>query len=123
MTTVSEDAISQQPWFVHNTSRAPWACVSPSGHPYPQFKSISTKGDVAFWSVHTDSYGLRLLAAVEGLFHPERVYFAGVFDSGSKNSSLNINTNTIMLEAILYYRLGRSSPSSRFTLGSRQRNP
>lgn len=109
LTAVSEDAISQEPWFVYNTVSAgkhPWTCVSPSGQPYPQFKSVSTKAAVALWSVHADSYGLRLLRAVDNLYRPTRGYYAGVFEDGNRNNSLNLNTNAIILEAILFRRLG-----------------
>lgn len=110
LTAVSEDAVSVEPWFVYNAISAngeDWVCVSVSGKPYPALKSISTKAAVAWWAIEDDPYSYRLFEAVKDLVDPSSGYYAGVFESGGTNQSRNLNTNAIVLEAILYRRLGR----------------
>lgn len=79
----------------------------PFGKAYPQFRSLSTKAAVALWAVHGDPYGWKVFNAVKDLFHPSLGYYAGLFQDGKTNTSLNVNTNAIILEAVLYYRLKR----------------
>ena len=110
LTAVSEDSISKVPWFVYNTvsaGRQPWSCVSPGGHPYPEFKSLSTKAAFALWALHSDTYAMRLFEAVKNVYHSELGYYAGIFETGGTNKSLNLNTNAIILESLLYSQRGR----------------
>ncbi len=100
------------PWFVYNSVIANginWACVSPSGQLHPELKTVSTKAAVALWSIHDDTYSRRLLQFVKDLSNPRYGYYAGRFESGAVNTSLNLNTNAVILEAILYVRLNRRS--------------
>lgn len=109
---VSEDAVDRAPWFVYNSvcfERTPWACVSPAGTPYPDMASVSTKTAMAWWAIYDDTYAVRLFDAIKDAFDPQRGYYAGVFNTGRKNRSLNINTNAVILEAMLYRHLGRQS--------------
>jgi Protein of unknown function (DUF3131) len=109
---VSEDSVDREPWFLYNSvcfERKPWACVSPAGKPYPHLANVSAKTAMAWWAMYDDDYALRVFDAVEGAFHPQRGYYAGVFHTGVRNESLNINTNAVILEAMLYRQLGRQS--------------
>ncbi len=110
LTVVSEDAVSEAPWFVYNTISAngqDWVCVGVTGKPYPQLKSISTKAAVAWFAIQDDSYARQIFDAVKDLSEPSSGYYAGRFDNGATNKSRNLNTNAIVLEAILYKQLGR----------------
>jgi Protein of unknown function (DUF3131) len=112
LTAVSEDSFGVPPWFVYNTVDAdgkPWACVTPSGREHPELKALSTKAAIAWWAIRGDSYSLRLLEGVKDLFDPDRGYYAGLLEEGGTNTSLNINTNAVILESMLYRRLGRRS--------------
>jgi hypothetical protein len=110
LTAVSEDAVSEEPWFVYNTISAngqDWVCVSVSGKAYPALKSVSTKAAIAWWAIQDDSDSHRIFDVVKDLVDPSAGYYAGVFEGGRTNRSRNLNTNAIVLEAILYRRLGR----------------
>jgi hypothetical protein len=110
LTMVSEDAVSVEPWFVYNSISAngeDWVCVSVSGKQYPALKSLSTKAAMAWWAIQDDSYSYRTLEAVKDLVEPSSGYYAGLFETGATNKSRNVNTNAIVLEAILYKQLGR----------------
>jgi hypothetical protein len=107
---VSEDAIDRQPWFLYNSvcfEHRPWACVNPAGVAYPELACVSTKAAVAWWALYDTPYAARVLDAVKNAFDPQRGYWAGVYNSGAMNRSLNVNTNAVILESLLYRRLGR----------------
>jgi hypothetical protein len=109
---VSEDSIDRQPWFLYNSvcfERRPWACVNPAGVAYPELACVSTKTAVAWWAMYDAPYAASVFDAVKTAFDPQRGYWAGVFNSGGPNRSLNINTNAVILESLLYRRLGRQS--------------
>jgi hypothetical protein len=109
---VSEDSIDRQPWFLYNSvcfERRPWACVSPAGVAYPALACVSTKTAAAWRAMYDAPYAARVFDAVKTAFDPQRGYWAGVYNAGGQNRSLNINTNAVILEALLYWRLGRQS--------------
>lgn len=110
LTALSEDAIDQEPWFLYNTiafGEDPWVCVSPGGHLYPGSKSMSTKAALAWSAIYDDSYSRLLREKVLDLNDERYGYIAGVYEGGGANESFNINTNAVILEAMLYQKLGR----------------
>jgi hypothetical protein len=110
LTAVSEDSVSLEPWFVYNTilyNGQPWECVSTTGKALPALKSLSTKAAFAYAALHNDVYGQRLEKVAESLLDPLYGYYAGEYEKGGVNRSLNLNTNAVVLEAMLYLKLGR----------------
>jgi len=104
LVAVSEDSLSREPWFVYNTIwnlGTAWVGLSPSGRSHPAQRSLSTKAAFAWDAIYGDDYSARLLDAVRGLMTPAG-FAAGRFDDGTTNSVLNINTNAVILEALLY---------------------
>ena len=59
--------------------------------------------------MYDDAYAVSVFDAVKDAFDPQRGYYAGIFNTGRRNGSLNINTNAVILEAMLYRHLGRQS--------------
>lgn len=110
LTAISEDSVSLAPWFVYNTilyNNGEWECVSAGGKSYPELKGFSTKAAFAYAALTEDPYGLKLERVAETLVHPLYGFYAGKYEQGGVNSSLNLNTNAIVLEAMLYRKLGR----------------
>jgi hypothetical protein len=110
LTAVSEDAVDVAPWFVYNTilhDGVPWTAVSPGGQAFPNLKNVSTKVAFAYAALSDDDYAVKLEAAVLPLGDPSFGYFGGLFDKGTLNRSLNLNTNAIVLEAMLFRKTGR----------------
>jgi len=109
LTAISEDAVNVRPWFVYNCiylHGKPWQCVGHNGAPAPELKSISTKAAICWSVIFPDDYSRQLREAVEGLVHPRYGYQAGLFENGNVNKSLNVNTNAVILEAMLYKKRG-----------------
>ena len=110
LTAATEDAIDQEPWFLYNTisfGSDAWVCISPGGHLFPRSKTLSTKAAMAWSVIYDDAYSQLLRAKVQDLNDSALGYFAGVYEGGGANESLNINTNAVILEAMLYRKLGR----------------
>ncbi|MBI3248274.1 MAG: DUF3131 domain-containing protein [Deltaproteobacteria bacterium] len=110
LTAVGEDAIDKQPWFVYNNvlfEGKPWHCVNNAGQPFPDYQNVSTKAALAWSALYPGSYAEALTRAVEGLVDERWGYYAGFYEKGGLNKSLNINTNAIVLETLLYLKRER----------------
>jgi hypothetical protein len=120
LVAVSEDSLSREPWFVYNTiwhSGTEWASVSPSGRRHDAQRSLSTKAAWAWHAVYGDDYSRQLVDATLALSSPDG-FVAGRYDDGSVNTALNINTNAVILEALLYEARGGRSFIARPDSGS-----
>jgi hypothetical protein len=110
LTAVSEDSVNQRPWFVYNCilyDGEPWVCVDHKGRPQPRLRNLSTKAAIAWSAIFQDDYSRRLRRAVVSAKHPRYGFYGGIFEDGKINKSRNINTNAVILEAMLYLKMGR----------------
>ena len=111
ITAVNEDALDKEPWFIYNTlfyEGDPWMCVTHDGNPAPMFASISTKAALGWSVLYDDAYAGVLRRVTVGLSHPRHGFYAGLYTNGEINKSKNINTNAVILEAMLYRKRGAS---------------
>jgi hypothetical protein len=110
VTALSEDHVDRPPWFVYDAIWADgqaWRTVSPAGSAVTGLRSISTKAAIALAALYPeDPYAAVLREAVEVARDPERGWYAGIYESGALNRSLNANTNGVVLEAVLYAARG-----------------
>jgi len=107
LTAVSEDSLDREPWFAYNTvymQGQPWQAVTHKGQPCPACKALSTKAAVAWSAIFPEAYSQSLRDTVHTLFHPTYGYYAGLYETRQINQSLNINTNAIVLETMLYLK-------------------
>ena len=110
VTAMGEDHIDQPPWFVYGAIWADgqaWQTVTPAGEDASRFQALSTKTAFALATLFpNDPYARVLHQAIAGTVDAERGWFAGVYERGGLNRSLNANTNGIILEAVLFARTG-----------------
>ncbi len=110
VTAVSEDHVDRPPWFVYGSIWAdgtPWRTVTPAGADASSLRGLSTKAAFSLAVLHPDDpYAEVLRRAMAGSRDPERGWYAGTYEKGGENKSLNANTNGVILEAILYEKLG-----------------
>ncbi|GEJ55479.1 DUF3131 domain-containing protein [Anaeromyxobacter diazotrophicus] len=109
-TAVSEDHVDTAPWFVYDAiveGGVAWRTITPEGQEVPALRSLSTKGAFLLATLYPDDpYSRVLLDAIADARDPERGWYAGVYERGGLNRSLNANTNGVILEAVLYQLLG-----------------
>jgi hypothetical protein len=112
VTAVNEDSIDRPPYFLYYSVYAngqPWHAINVQGKAFPHLRFVSTKAAFA-WSLlmQKDSYAKVLRDTVQNLADPVRGYFSGRYEDSSlgKNISIDVNTNAIILESLLYKARG-----------------
>jgi Protein of unknown function (DUF3131) len=109
-TAAGEDHVDRAPWFVYDAIYAAgsaWRTITPSGADAAGLRGLSTKAAFALATLYPDDpYAAVLARAISGARDPERGWYAGIYEQGGLNRSLNANTNGVILEALLYKTLG-----------------
>jgi hypothetical protein len=112
----SEDSLNVSPYFAYNCifcMSNNWITLDSSGNNASQFRGNSTKASVAwkylFPSGEIGQYTQFMSELMGGLFNPNRGYYAGTYEVAfnGMNTALTLNTNGIILEALLYRYLGQ----------------
>jgi Protein of unknown function (DUF3131) len=83
-----------------------WQCPKHSGKPSTNNSGFSTKAAVGWAALFGDSYSKLLEDKAQSLVSPDG-YIGDAYPGGKRNTSLNINTNTLILEAMLFRQRGR----------------
>lgn len=110
LTAVNEDSIDRSPWFAYNSAFAlgeSWITLSHSGKRMRSAMALSTKAAFLWSAIRDDDYSDELRAVASELFDSRKGFAAGRYDTGKTNHSYNVNTNAIVLEALLYEARGR----------------
>lgn len=107
----AEDAMSKNPWFAYNNiyyyGKA-WTSVSPSGKTIENPQVLSNKVGFGFSVLFDDEFSDLLYQEVLGSSLKFRSIPAGKYSNGGINSSLNINTNSLILVGLWYKSKGRT---------------
>ena len=108
LTAASEDSLDRAPWFayfnIYYQGKA-WQCRSHSGEPSPENCGFSTKAAFGWAALFDDDYA-RLLEQRARTLASDKGFLAGQYPGGQRNTALNINTNAVILEAMLYRQRG-----------------
>ncbi|MEM9904720.1 MAG: DUF3131 domain-containing protein [Cyanobacteria bacterium P01_D01_bin.44] len=113
LTAVNEDALDRPPYFLYYSVYAndePWSALTPRGESHPALRLFSTKAAFAWAALFPDNaYAQSLQTAIQTLGDPQHGYFAGRYEDATlgPNRLLNINTNAVILESLLYKARGR----------------
>ncbi|MCA1992853.1 MAG: DUF3131 domain-containing protein, partial [Coleofasciculus sp. S288] len=108
LTAVNEDSLDRPPYFLYYSVYAngqPWNATNSQGKAYPQLRFLSTKAAFAWAALMpNDSYTSTLREAVQNLADRDRGYFSGRYENSQLgvNDLLNVNTNAVILESLLY---------------------
>lgn len=112
LTAVNEDSLDRQPYFLYYTVYAdgqPWSALTTRGNSHPELRFLSTKAAFAWQSLFPDDpYCQTLRHAVQNLADIHRGYLSGRYEDSElgPNRAININTNAIILESLLYQAQG-----------------
>ncbi|NEZ59081.1 DUF3131 domain-containing protein [Adonisia turfae] len=108
LTAVNEDALDRQPYFLYYSVYADgqaWPATDVKGKTHPDLRFLSTKAAFAWSSLWPDNdYCQTLRQAVQNLADEQKGYLAGRYEAPDMgpNKAININTNAIILESLLY---------------------
>ncbi len=113
VTAVNEDSLDRPPYFLYYSVYAngqPWHAINTTGKVYPHLRFVSTKAAFS-WStlMPDDPYTKTLRDFVQNLADKNRGYLSGRYENSKLgiNASVDINTNAIVLESLLYQARGR----------------
>ncbi|MEM9807479.1 MAG: DUF3131 domain-containing protein [Cyanobacteria bacterium P01_D01_bin.56] len=108
LTAVNEDSLDREPYFLYYSVYAdeqPWSALTVQGQNHPELRFLSTKAAFAWHNLFPDSsYGQTLRQSVQNLADDQRGYLSGRYEDPDlgPNRAININTNAIILESLLY---------------------
>ena len=111
LTAVSEDHVDRSPYFVYNTvftNGKPWNTLTEKGEDVSALRSLSVKAAFGWHALYRSEYTARLITAVAPLHDPAKGWYAGLYEEGNKpNTSVNANTNAVVLESLAYIAHGK----------------
>ncbi|PIG93829.1 DUF3131 domain-containing protein [Gloeocapsopsis sp. IPPAS B-1203] len=113
LTAVNEDSLDRPPYFLYYSVYAddqPWHVTDTRGRAYPQLRFLSTKAAFVWFALMPDNpYTKKLRNFVQNLADPHRGYLSGRYEQRhlGVNRSIDINTNAIVLESLLYQARGQ----------------
>jgi hypothetical protein len=108
LTAVNEDALDRPPYFLYYSVYAnnqAWQTNSVREKNYPHLRFLSTKAAFSWYALMPDNpYSKKLRDFAQNLVSKNKGYFAGRYENRQLgiNNSLNVNTNAIILESLLY---------------------
>ncbi|MCC5633107.1 DUF3131 domain-containing protein [Nostoc sphaeroides CHAB 2801] len=111
LTAWSEDNLDREPWFVYNcifVNGELWKSIDSSGKDAAAFRGSSIKAAIGWHMLFQTRYTEKLYKGMRWLADPNRGVFAGFYEQTQEpNRALTVNTNGIVLEALLYRRVGK----------------
>jgi len=111
LTAVSEDHVDRPPYFVYNTvftNGKPWNTLTEKGEDASALRSLSVKAAFGWYALYRSEYTAQLIKAVAPLHEPTKGWYAGLYEEGNKpNTSVNANTNAVVLESLAYIAHGK----------------
>jgi hypothetical protein len=111
LTAWSEDNLDKAPWFVYNNifvDGQPWKTLDSSGKDAAAFRGSSIKAATGWHVLFRTRYTEKVYKGMRWLADPNRGVFAGFYEQTQEpNRALTVNTNGIVLEALLYRRVGK----------------
>jgi hypothetical protein len=112
LTAVNEDSLDRSPYFLYYSVYSdgqPWNAVTVRGQSHPELRFLSTKAAFAWGALKPDdAYAQTLREAVQNLADPRRGYLSGRYEDTrlGSNRSIDVNTNAVILESLLYKARG-----------------
>ena len=78
------------------------------GEDYDEYKTVSTKAAIGMHFLFDTPYSKKVYDYIKNNYHPEKGYYAGIYEKlPGANRALTLNTNAIILEAMLARSMGR----------------
>ncbi len=110
LTAVSEDHVSEAPFFVYSSvysNGAAWNVVAENGDEHPELRTVSLKASFGWHALFGTEYAETLVSSLSDLGDPARGWAAGIYEEdGAVNDVYTLNTNGIVLQAIHYIANG-----------------
>lgn len=110
LTAVTEDNIDRRPYFLFNTvytNNEPWKTINQMGEDYDEYKTVSTKAGIGMHYLFNTPYSAKVFNYLKNNYDPKKGYYAGIYEKlPGANKAMTLNTNSIILEAMLSSKMG-----------------
>ena len=111
ITARTEHQLDKAPYFVYDTIYTDgyaWNTITESGKYVPEFAAVAAKGAIGLWALWETPYTDLLFRVVQGLQHPEKGIYEGLYENGKGEiAQFTANNNGIILETLLYKEQGK----------------
>jgi hypothetical protein len=111
LTAVTEDNLDRAPYFVYSTlfvNGEPWAVITDTGEKHNDLRFLSAKAAIGWNVLYNTAYTRQLFDFVQANLKAERGWYNGFYESLKQpNKSLTANNNGIILESLLYKKIGK----------------
>ena len=111
LTAVTEDNLDRAPYFVYNTlfvNGQPWAAITDTGEKHNDLRFLSAKAALGWHVLYNTPYTRQLSDFVQANLKTDKGWYNGFYESLKQpNKSLTANNNGVMLESLLYKKIGK----------------
>ena len=111
LTALTEDNLDRPPYFVYNTlfvNGKPWSTITDTRENHDRLRFLSTKAAIGWHSLYNTDYTSKLYQFVQGNLNSDDGWYNGFYEYWQEpNKSLTANNNGIILECMLYLKVGK----------------
>lgn len=111
LTAVTEDNLARAPYFVYSTlfvNGEPWATIADTGEKHNDLRFLSAKAAMGWHVLYNTTYTRQLFDFVQAKLKSEKGWYNGFYESLKQpNKSFTANNNGVMLESLLYKKVGK----------------
>ncbi|MCA1990601.1 MAG: DUF3131 domain-containing protein [Coleofasciculus sp. S288] len=111
LTAVTEDNLDRAPYFVYSTlfvNGEPWATITDTRQKHNDLRFLSAKAAIGWHVLYNTDYTSKLLNFVQTNLKSDKGWYNGFYESlRQPNKALTANNNGVILESLLYKKVGK----------------
>ncbi len=122
LTALTEDNLDRSPYFVYTTlfvNGEAWSTITDTRQKHNDLRFLSAKAAIGWHVLYNTDYTRRLFDFVQTNLKSDKGWYNGFYESlREPNKSLTANNNGVILESLLYKKIGKP-----FTVWAKVKSP